>query len=64
MLFIVELNFDAEITRTPEAILFDFGDEERWIPISCIDMDMYQAEDTLMVKQSFVDKHGFDLYEA
>ena len=57
----VELHFDSIEHSTPNAILFDFGEEGgQWIPISMLDMEEFDPEESniILVKEWYALKEG------
>ena len=56
----IELSFDHVVKSTPNAILFDMGEEEpTWIPISQIDTDEYDSNNnTVLVKEWWATEKG------
>lgn len=56
----IELGIDGEVSRTPNAILFNVGEEEPlWIPMSCMDLYSYaEGDKTIFVKEWFAKKEG------
>lgn len=61
------LTYDRIKARTALAILFDFGDEEKWIPISVLDPDTMPLEEKggeVGVESWFTGKEGLEDYES
>ena len=61
----IELTFDSIEAQTPNAILFNFGDEQAWIPRSQI--EEYPLEDkagTVCVSAWLVKAKELEGYEA
>lgn len=58
------LIFDEILHETDNAILFDFGGEEAWIPKSQIHNDPYNDGSEVEVSAWFVEKEGLEGYES
>ena len=57
----IQISFDTALHETDTAILFDFGDEEKWIPKSLISE---QTEDELTIPLWFAEKEELKVYEV
>jgi hypothetical protein len=63
----VDLTYDRIIHQTEKAILFKFGDEEVWIPLSQIDPEYLPLDELggeVAVQFWFVEKEDLHDYES
>ena len=64
----VDLTYDRIIHQTDKAILFEFGDEEVWIPLSQIDPADLPLEDDVggevSVQFWLIQEKGLEPYES
>ena len=61
----IELTYDSIETETLKAILFNFGDEQVWIPRSQIEDDsLPDGKGTVCVAGWLVKQNGLEKYEA
>ena len=63
----IELIYDSIVHRTAKAVLFNFGEEKRWIPISVMHPDSFPLNEMggeVIVEQWFVEKEGLEGFEA
>ena len=61
----IELTYDSIEAETPKAILFNFGDEQTWIPRSQIEDDsLPDGKGTVCVAAWLVKQNGLEGYEA
>ena len=62
----IELTYDSIEAETLKAILFNFGDEQAWIPRSQIENDSCLSDygDTVCVAAWLAKQKGLEKYEA